>query len=438
MKKKVCFLLALVCLCFAATIPVGATATELPASDSADAMYFYHMESGRVVGKKNETTRLSAGASVKLLSGLVACEYLGNRLDESVTIRKEMIEQSTGKRYGLQAGETYTWREILLLALCGSYNDAYDVMAYRIGNGETVGQTNYVDLLNARAKELGATATVVGDPSGVSDNSYTTAYDLSLIARTAAENEQYLSFTRLKSGQLADGSYVYNRNALLSSNSLGGATCAGMCVGETNNAGVTLVALTEKEHDTYILVLMGTKDTNGQASETATNTLATKLIRWGYTNFQNTEILSPSVTVCTLPVTVSDMTDEVSIRPSESLWGYLPSGAALGEDVSLSIRLIYEELEAPITEGTHVGYAAVLYDGQIIGIVALETAESAERSGFMSRLLSIKNLTKSRRAKAGVIFFLVSMSIWIGGETYLKYRTKAKWRQYYASRSKWK
>lgn len=56
----------------------------------------------------------------------------------------------------------------------------------------------------------------------------------------------------------------------------------------------------------------------------------------------------------------------------------------------------------------------------------------------MSRLLSIKNLTKSRRAKASVAFFLTCMTVWIGGALYLRYRRRAKWHQYYSSKSKWR
>ena len=107
-------------------------------------------------------------------------------------------------------------------------------------------------------------------------------------------------------------------------------------------------------------------------------------------------------------------------------------------DVLLSIRMSVDSLEAPVRTGTPVGFVAAVYQGEIIGTVPLETAQDAERSGFMSRLLSIKNLTKSRRAKAGVVFFLVCMTVWIGGGAYLKYRRKAKWHQYYSSKSKWK
>lgn len=440
MQKRIAVwvLAAILCLLPLAAMTAGAE-TTFPALDSVSAAYLLHAESGRVVGRRNETVRVSAGASVKLLSGLVACERLGNSLDRTVMIREEMLSGgAVGRRYKLEAGDEYSVRELLLLALCGSYNDAYDVLAYCIGDGETAGTAGFVGLLNKRAAELGATATYIGDPSGVGDNSYTSAADLSRIALAAMKNERYLSFVGLKSGEMSGGDVILNRNRLVSDSQSGSVLYAGMCVGETNNAGVTLVALAQKENDSYIAVLMNPLDEDGKASESAAYSLAKSLVRWGYANYTNLEVLTPKTTVCTVPVSVSDMVDEVDVRPSESLFAYLPAGSEVGKDVLLSIRLSVETLEAPVEEGTPVGFVAAVYDGQIIGTVPLETAEAAARSGFVSRLLSIRNLTKSRRARAGVIFFLVCMALWIGGGTYLRRRRTTKWRQYYSSKSKWK
>lgn len=440
MRKPICLALAVLCLFSLLCLSAGAEPEAFPAAENAGAVYLYHLESARTVGEKNGDVRLSAGAAVKLLSGLVACEWLDGRLDDTVTVTSAMVPdpERNGRTYGLSAGDTYTWQEILLLALCGSYNDAYDVLAYSIGNGREVGVAHYTELLNARAKELGAGSTVAGDASGVADNSYTTAADLCRIACAAAENPLYLRFAGLKSGTLSNGDSVKNRNSLIGSKSLGGAECAGMCVGETGNAGVTLICLAKKESDSYILVVMDALDDDGKASESAANSLASTLLRWAYRTYRNTEILTPEETVCTLPVTVSDLSESVNVRARESLWAYLPAGCTVGVDVFLSVRLTVDSLEAPVAEGTAVGFVAAIYQGEVIGSVPLETAESAERSGFMSRLLSIKNLTGSRRAKASLIFFLCCLSLWIGGGAYLKYRRRAKWRRYDSSRSKWR
>ena len=229
-KQKRCRLIAwlsaVLCLFSLLAVTAHGETSALPALDSADAVYLLHVESGRVMGRKSENTRVPAGASVKLLSGLVACERLGNSLNQTVMIREEMLV-SGGLRYKLAAGDEYSLRDILLLALCGSYNDAYDVIAYCVGNGGSAGtaesaMAGYVALLNARAKELGATATYIGDPTGVGDNSYTTAADLSRIALAAMKNDIYLSFVGLRNGETDDGKPFLNRNRLITDSQSGG------------------------------------------------------------------------------------------------------------------------------------------------------------------------------------------------------------------------
>ena len=136
--RLIAWLSAVLCLFPLLAVTAHGETSALPALDSADAVYLLHVESGRVMGRKSENTRVPAGASVKLLSGLVACERLGNSLGQTVMIREEMLV-SGGLRYKLAAGDEYSLRDILLLALCGSYNDAYDVIAYCVGNGGSAG-----------------------------------------------------------------------------------------------------------------------------------------------------------------------------------------------------------------------------------------------------------------------------------------------------------
>lgn len=430
-------LLAVLLLTFFAPLHTGAEPAAFPETENANAVYLYHVEGKRVVGAKNEDARIPAGASVKVLAGLLACEWLEPRLSETVTIREKMIASSTGTRYHFTEGSEYTWSEMLVLALCGSYNDAYDVIAYSIGNGERTGKDAFVELMNARARELGATETYIGDPTGVADNSYTTARDLSKIALAAAENELYLRYTSLVSGEV-DATFIYNRNNLIRKSGYTNSRCRGMCVGDTDHAGVTLVTVATEGNDSYLLILLGVTGEDGSGDENQAYRLANRLISWGYTNYTNIEVLSPDRVVCRIPVTVSDMVSEVDVRPVESLYAFLPVGCELGTDVLYSIRLSCDELEAPVTEGMRVGYVAAIYQGEIIGTVPLETAGSAERSGFVSRLLSIRNLTGSRRVRAGVIFFLVCLTAWIVTETLIRRRRKNRWNQYFSSRSKWR
>ena len=427
-----CALLLALLLPVLLLLPVSAAGTELPDTSEASAVYFYHMESGRRIGARNETQVLPAGSTVKLLSGLIACERLQGQLGDIVQITEEMIDGVSGHRYQLEEGELYTMEQLLYLAVCGSYNDAYNTLAYIIGGGNV---QEFVNLMNQRAAELGARSTTATDPTGIADSSLTTAEDLFCIALSAVQNPLYMQICGSAFYDMPAGR-IYNRNALVSAateNRYYNPYCRGLTAGSTPLGQASVITLAQKENDSYLCVVLGARDeSDKEGGENYSYVVANRLIDWGYDNFRYLEVLTPESVVCTLPVTVSDMTDSVEVVPAEPLSLYVPVGAQPGRDLTFSIRLMYDALEAPVQPGMHVGYVAVVYDGEILGTAALYTAGSAERSSFISRLMQIQSLTQSRRVRAGGIFFLVALTAWLLTEALIARYRRHKWDKYFS------
>ena len=407
-----------------------------PDLTNASAVYFYHMESQRSVVAKNETQKLPAGTSVRLLSGLIFCERLGDRMSEWVEIHEEMLRASkTSYRYGIEAGEFYTVEQLLYLALCGGYNDAFYVLAYRLGNGNI--QT-FVDLMNARAAELGANDTSVADPSGIADSSFTTALDLFHIAQEATENPVYMKISGSAYYDLAAGRRIENRNSLISAAQDGrryyNSLCKGLTAGSTDVSGWSVITMAQKGNDRYLSVVLGGKEGTGDAPEKYGYSITNRLIQWGYDNFRYLEVLNSDTLICSIPVEVSDLTASVQVKPLEAFSLYLPADAEVGEEVRLNVRLLYETLEAPVAAGTHVGYVAIIYQGEIMGTVPIYTAEEAVRSEFVGGLMRIKKLTESRAARAGLIFFAVTLTAWILTEYIIKRVRRHRWDRYFSEK----
>ncbi len=436
LKQSSVILLLSLWLLLASVLPSSAAGdaeapSALPDVSEARAVYFYHMESERLLGAKDADKVYPAGSTVKLLAGLLACERLGGMLSEPIVIQEEMIAASKGYRYQLAAGESYTVDQLLCLALCGSYNDAYDVLAYLLGNGDPM---LFVAAMNQRAAELGALHTVAGDPTGIKDNSQTTAEDLFRIAKAAAENPLYMRLTGSMTFDLPDGR-IYNRNALISKKDYSqyyNPLCQGMTAGSTASGGASVVTVAQKGNDRYLCVVLGANEVDG--GEVYSYVVANRLIEWGFDTYTYLEVLTPDTPLCTIPVTASDMTEEVEVKAAETLSLFLPAGAKVGEDVTFSLRLMYEELEAPVTEGLLVGYVAVVYGGDILATAPLYTAGTADRGSVISGLLQIRSLTESRRVRAGLIFFLVVTVGWLLTEYILLRRRRHKWDKYFSSK----
>ncbi len=385
------------------------------------------------VVSKNADQQIPAGSTAKIMSGLIACEALENRLQEEVTVTSEMIENAAGYKLEIEAGDVLTVEQLLYIALCGSYNDAYDILACYISGSAKA----FVSDMNARAASLGAHSTQFTDASGVADSSRTTATDLSKIASAAYENDLYMqitSTTRYSCPKTLKMSArtISNRNALIYSTvstQYFNAKCRGMSAGSTSLAGSCVITVADNGKDSYLSIVMGAEQTDEKDfGYTVTN----RLINWVFDAFAYIEVVTPETTICTLPVTVSDMTAEIEIKAHDTLFCYLPKDAVLGEDITYSVRLIHTSLEAPVTEGTMVGYVAVLYQGQVVDTLPIYTAGSAERSSFISSLKNLQAMTQSRVFRAGAIFFTVVLLGWLITESILLHRRRHKWDKYFS------
>lgn len=431
----VCLSLFLVILSTISLVPASAAEPELPSLAETNAVWFYHLEEQSLICSKNDDTQIPAGSTVKVLAGLIACETLKDRGSEFVNVTEEMISAASGYRLKLKAGDVLTVEQLLYAAVCGSYNDAFDVLAHLIGGN----REEFVKKMNQRAKELGAVHTLCTDPSGIDDGSLTTVSDVASIALAAYQNELFMKISSTAryplntSAQLAV-SIISNRNALIYSDSTTqyyNAKCKGMSAGSTARGGNCVVTVASNGRESYLCVVMGASDAeNVNYGYAVTN----RLINWVYQTYSYTDVITAETVLCTIPVTVSDMTSEVEVKTHETLSCYLPKDLEIGVDITYSIRLMYSSLEAPVLEGTFVGYVAVLWNDQTLGTIPLYTAGAAERSGFVSALMNIRALTESRVFCAGAIFFAVTLVAWIVTEYVIILRKRHKWDKYFSEK----
>ncbi len=135
-----------------------------------------------VVCATNPHKRIYPASMTKILTGIVVMEAVESgqiSLSDTVVVGKkiEFNEDNVGV-LGLQPGDYITVEELLYGLLISSYNDCAILLARYI-SGSVSG---FVDLMNAKAAELGATNSHFVNPHGLHDNNhYTTPYDLYLI-----------------------------------------------------------------------------------------------------------------------------------------------------------------------------------------------------------------------------------------------------------------
>ena len=135
-----------------------------------------------VVCAVNPHKRIYPASMTKILTAIVVMEAVENgeiSLSDTVLVRKKIeFNEDNVAVLGLQPGDYITIEELLHGLLISSYNDCAIVLARSVAGSVS----DFVDLMNAKAADLGATNSHFVNPHGLHDNNhYTTPYDLYLI-----------------------------------------------------------------------------------------------------------------------------------------------------------------------------------------------------------------------------------------------------------------
>src|SRR3989304_12160 len=152
----------------------------------------------------------------------------------SMTRKQGLLFQGKTKRCGL---------------LLPSGNDA----AYIIASVYEGGESGFVARMNEKAKELNLVNTRFIDPSGYSDDNYTTAYDLARLASYALKNPRLATIVSTKNKTVTDvtGEIIHELSNL--NELLGVAGVNGVKTGFTEEALGVLVSSVERDGRSYII-----------------------------------------------------------------------------------------------------------------------------------------------------------------------------------------
>ena len=76
-----------------------------PEAKNCRAACLYDKTHNKMLIMKNPDELLNTSTSAKVMTGLIACEMLSDRLDEKVTITAEMLQGASGYSMRLSVGE---------------------------------------------------------------------------------------------------------------------------------------------------------------------------------------------------------------------------------------------------------------------------------------------------------------------------------------------
>ncbi len=384
----------LVALLMVGILPVQSSAAYNDELDfQSDIVYMVNMDQGTVIFNKNSSKKTAMASLTKITTCLLVLENVSD-LDTEVTVRQEVLDTLAGTNSSLanlQVGEVLTVNQLLNLMMVHSGNDAAAVLADYVGGGSI---SKFVEMMNARAKELGCKNTHYTNPHGLDDdNHYSTAEDLAILATKALEYDTFKSMVSQSSYTLAQTnkrkSVTYsNTNYLLSRYSgYYYEPCKGIKTGTTENAGQCLLSYATQNGYTYLTVIIGGKDLYSSTSHEINIAFneTVKAYKWVFSHIKLKVVADPNTIVTVAKVSMARKVDSVQLVPASEVTALLPSDVdSSGVSIEVVEGSIDSNLHAPLKAGDKVGKANVLYAGDVLCTIDLVAATDVRRSFFGS------------------------------------------------------
>ncbi len=287
MKKLLSILLCAVMIF--SLIPSGTTyaAGSWPSNTSieADGGILIDADSGTVLYSKNIHNTYYPASITKILTAYIIINHCD--LDDTVTFTHSAVNtlEPGSSILGARVGDKMSVRDCLYALLLQSANEVANALAEHCsGNVEA-----FAELMNEEAKKLGCVDSNFANPSGLNNpNHYTSAHDMSLIAKAAFSDPTFLEIDKtlyydVPAGQLQqypDGWRYYMHHRMMKKNdSLYYSGIIGGKTGYTSLAGNTLVTCAERDGLKLIAVVLNGHQTHYSDTKT--------LLDFGFENFKS-------------------------------------------------------------------------------------------------------------------------------------------------------
>lgn len=290
--KKILSVTLLVITAFLLLAQIALAAPEYEGDVKPYAVVLIDAKSGTVLYSKNADDSIVPASTTKIMTCILGLEY-GNLSSKVVVSRA--ASRVSGSTFNIKEGEEIVLSDLLIGLMLCSGNDAAAAIAEHVGGSTEM----FVEMMNAKARELGMTNTHFINPHGLpvrngdeEFNNRTTATDMTKLALYAMKNPTFMeivsypSFVMPKTNK-NKARTIKNTNRLIKDDFKEYYKYAtGMKTGFTNEAGNCLVATAQK--DGMELACLVFKDDSKDGLDRWP--LTKNLFEFGFNNFVTVEL----------------------------------------------------------------------------------------------------------------------------------------------------
>lgn len=362
-----------------AIIPMNisfANGDNAPLSVSSKSAILMDVGSGQILYEKNAHDKLPPASVTKVMTMLLVCEALDSgkiTLNDNVQISENAASMG-GSQIFLEPGEVQKVDTLLKGIAVASANDGCVAMAeYVAGSVQS-----FVDMMNAKAKELNMKDTNFVNTNGLPvDNHYTSAHDIAIMSRELLKHDVITKYLTTWMDQIVVGKKqvsvgLANTNKLIKHYQ--GAT--GVKTGFTQQAKYCLSA-SAKRGDTHLVAVTLGAETSPERFKDATS-----LLNFGFANYESVKLCSENDNMATITMDKADE-QKVNLVAKDDLSVLIKKGG--NKDFTRKIKL-NENPAVPIKKGTSLGYVEVYQGKTLVGKVDLVNTKDIQKASYLQML----------------------------------------------------
>ena len=343
-------------------------------------------ETGQVLFAKNAHQPLPPASLTKIMTAIVVLEQCD--LDAVVKASQRAVDAKASSMHR-RVGEEVKVRDLLYALMLRSANDAAVALAeHAAGSVEAFAQ-----LMNEKAKSLGAKRTRFVNPHGLHDPRHvSTAYDLALITRYAMQNETFRAIVNapyyiVSRSMNQDDLWMVNKAKFLQEYPY----AEGVKTGYTNQAGYCFAGSASREGRRLITVVLN-------SPQRVKDTIA--LMEHGFNDWERMELPAG------MAVGEAQVEDGVAERAPLRLAQTLRWVAPKAQRARYHWAVQATALRAPVQAGDTAGWLVVYRDAKPMLKAPVVAAEAVARRrvfpaglGWLALLGATMGILGWRRAK---------------------------------------
>lgn len=360
MKKIILFILLL--------FPVFVKAEDL--TPNAESGILIEYSTGKILYSKKIDEKLAPASMTKIMTLLLIMEAVEEgkiNLDDNIPISHNASSMG-GSQVFLDPNTEMKAEELIKSIAIASANDSAVAMAEAI-SGTTA---NFVSRMNSRAKELGCKNTNFKNVHGLDEEGhYSTAYDMSLIARELLKHEQILKYTSTYEAYLnkpnGTSTWMVNTNKLIKYYT----GLDGLKTGFTKTAGYCLTSTAKRNDMRLISVVMKEPSSQVRNSETIS------LLNYGFSNYKIKTILKKDQKLGTIEVQngKKELADITILEDATNL-------ESINDNKEYSFNIVTDKVKAPLKKGDKVGTLELTEQGTIIKRLNITVKENIPKANI--------------------------------------------------------